>query len=133
MSNLWTSYLPLDRTITWIVSHHGRNYHGRIQGNEASLSSDRLANERPLPCWIATTYSLRVLCLRTCQLPMLAYKDKRPSKLRLKNLRRVPPESGQKESVMYKPFVSYYGSVKYITNIQGVRWTLLTNGSPRAH
>jgi hypothetical protein len=37
-----------------------------------------------------------------------AYKERVPSKLRLKNLRRVAPEPGQKESVMYKPFVSCY-------------------------
>ena len=37
-----------------------------------------------------------------------AYKNKVASKMRLKNLRKVAPEPGQKESVMYKPFVSCY-------------------------
>ena len=37
-----------------------------------------------------------------------AYQHKVPSKLRLKNLQRVPPKPGQKESVMYRPFVSCY-------------------------
>ncbi|KAF8805938.1 hypothetical protein BYT27DRAFT_7257770, partial [Phlegmacium glaucopus] len=34
-----------------------------------------------------------------------AYREKRPSKQRLKDLRSVAPTKGQKESVMYKPFV----------------------------
>jgi hypothetical protein len=36
------------------------------------------------------------------------YRERVPSKLRLQNLRRVAPKPGQKESVMYKPFVSCY-------------------------
>jgi hypothetical protein len=34
------------------------------------------------------------------------YKRIRPSKQRLRDLRSVAPEPGQKESVMYEPFVS---------------------------